>query len=193
MHAQPEEGARVALRTAWAALGGAPGRGAGVELHQPERLLASCYDVAALATGCVAAASLALAEWIELDDGSRRRAVRIDGAHAAAAFACERLLRTSDWELPAIWDPLAGDYRTADGFVRLHTNYSHHRDAVLVALDVPAERAAIARAVGSRASDEVERAVVAAGGCAAAMRSEAEWATHPAGRAVAAEPLVHRR
>jgi hypothetical protein len=38
---------------------------------------------------------------------------------------------------------------------------------------------------------DLETAIVAAGGCAAEMRSTHAWAGHPQGRAVAAEPLVH--
>ena len=31
-----------------------------------------------------------------------------------------------------MWDPIAGVYRTGDGrFVRLHTNFPHHRRAVV--------------------------------------------------------------
>ena len=41
-------------------------------------------------------------------------------------------------------------------------------------------------------ADELETAVVVAGGAAAALRSVADWDRHPQGRAVAAEPLVHR-
>jgi hypothetical protein len=40
-------------------------------------------------------------------------------------------------------------------------------------------------------ADDLEAAVVAAGGCAAAMRGLEAWATHPQGAAVAREPLVH--
>jgi crotonobetainyl-CoA:carnitine CoA-transferase CaiB-like acyl-CoA transferase len=41
-------------------------------------------------------------------------------------------------------------------------------------------------------SEALETAVVENGGCAAAMRSAAAWATHPQGRAVSQEPLVHQ-
>ena len=39
-------------------------------------------------------------------------------------------------------------------------------------------------------ADELEVAVVEAGGCAAAMRSLEEWAYHPQRQAIAAEPLI---
>jgi hypothetical protein len=40
-------------------------------------------------------------------------------------------------------------------------------------------------------ADALETAVVAAGGCAGAMRSLADWVAHPQGQALQAEPLLH--
>ena len=57
-------------------------------------------------------------------------------------------------------------------------------------LGVAADRETVARAVATWRADELEAAVVAAGGCAAAMRAAADWAAHPQGAAVAAEPLI---
>ncbi len=71
---------------------------------------------------------------------------------------------------------VAGDYRAADGWIRLHTNAPHHRDAALAVLGTPPEREAVAAAVRQWSADDLEGAVVAAGGCAAAMRSAEAWA-----------------
>lgn len=76
-------------------------------------------------------------------------------------------------------------WRTADGWVRLHANYPHHHRALLRALG-PDPAATMAM----RTSVEVEDAVVAAGGVAAAVRTTPEWLAHPAGAAVAAQPLL---
>ncbi len=48
----------------------------------------------------------------------------------------------------------------------------------------------VARAVAQGRGDALEAAVVEHGGCAAVMRTEDEWARHPQGRAVRAEPLM---
>jgi crotonobetainyl-CoA:carnitine CoA-transferase CaiB-like acyl-CoA transferase len=101
--------------------------------------------------------------------------------HAAVAFRSERHLRI-DGEAPAFWDPLTGDYPAADGVVRLHCNYPAHRAAAMTVL--PAER------IRQRPAVEVETAVHAAGGAAAALRTPEQWRDHPQGRAVAAEPLI---
>ncbi len=92
--------------------------------------------------------------------------------------------------MPSVWDPIAGDYEASDGWIRLHTNAPHHRAAALAALGVEGDKAAVAAAVRRWRADDLETAVVMRGGCAATMRSLADWAAHPQGRAVATEPLL---
>jgi crotonobetainyl-CoA:carnitine CoA-transferase CaiB-like acyl-CoA transferase len=92
--------------------------------------------------------------------------------------------------MPAAWDAIAGDYRSGDGWIRLHTNAPHHRAAALSVLGCAGDRAQVAQAVETWSAEELESAIVAAGGCAAAMRSIEAWAQHPQGKAVAAEPLI---
>ena len=158
----PARAAADALATLSAALGDR--QPTVIDLRVPRRPLPSAFDVTAMATAAVAAATSAVASWLELHEG-RRRAVVIDGLHVAAAFASERHLTPRGWTLPSPWDPFAGDYPAADGFVRLHTNYSYHRDAALRALGVSPDRDALARAVAVRSRVEVEEAVVAAPRC----------------------------
>ncbi|MGX7706504.1 CoA transferase [Methylobacterium sp. Gmos1] len=149
--------------------------------------LPSVYPVSDLAAASVAAAGLALAELVEARFG-RQPGVTVD--RRLAAFWFSRSLHPQGWELPPLWDPVAGDYRTADGWIRLHTNAPHHRDAALAVLGTAPEREVVGRAVAAWRADDLEAAVVAAGGCAAAMRPAAAWAAHPQGAAVAREPLV---
>jgi crotonobetainyl-CoA:carnitine CoA-transferase CaiB-like acyl-CoA transferase len=108
----------------------------------------------------------------------------VDIGHAAEAFRSERHTRVVGEEPRPLWAPLSGDYRAADGWVRLHANYPHHAAAIRAVLgDDPAPAVARRRAV------EVEEAVLAAGGAAAAMRTREDWLAGP-GTAVRAEPLV---
>ncbi len=94
------------------------------------------------------------------------------------------------WEMPSLWDAIAGDYRTSDGWIRLHTNLPHHQRAALAVLGVNPDRDAVAQAVRTRAASDLETDIVATGGVAAAMRGRTEWQDHPQGRAVAREPLI---
>ena len=147
--------------------------------------LPSAFSVTDLAAATIGAAGLAVAELA----GDGAGAVRVDRRLASAWF-----LLTIDpigWQLPPLWDAVAGDYRAADGWIRLHTNAPHHRRAALGVLRCTEDRAAVAKVVEGWTAAELESAVVDAGGCAAEMRTAAEWSAHAQGAAVAAEPLVH--
>ncbi|MDP4003996.1 CoA transferase [Methylobacterium sp. NEAU K] len=145
--------------------------------------LPSAFRVSDLAAGTVAAAALALAEVAGVDGP-----VKVDRRLASFWFATA--LRPEGWRVPAPWDPVAGDYRARDGWIRLHTNAPHHRAAAERVLGSQADRAGMGRAVAGWAKAELEAAILAEGGCAAEMRGLDDWAAHPQGRAVAAEPLV---
>lgn len=177
------------LQILWTALGGAPGRADAVTFTG-EGELPSCFPVSDFAAATIAAAALAAGEAAS-PQGSAPRPVAVDRRLASLWFGFT--VRPEGWTMPGPWDPIAGDYPTADGWIRLHTNAPHHRAAALSVLGCPAEKNAVAGAVALWRADELEGAVVAQGGCAAAMRTLDAWRQHPQGQAVAAEPLVHHR
>ncbi|MCQ0972001.1 CoA transferase [Paracoccus sp. TK19116] len=94
------------------------------------------------------------------------------------------------WTLPSKWDPYANDYRTTDGWIRLHTNAEHHLAAARRVLGMPATPEAAGRAIARWDGEELETAIVEAGGCAARLRTREDWDAHPQGRAVSEEPIV---
>ena len=176
----------------WRDAGGDDAARPPLALSGPQHVLPSAFAVTTLATASVALATLAAAELHAARAGESPRGVHVDRAHAALAFRRELYATPSGWEMPPLWDPIAGDYAARDGWIRLHTNYAHHRDAVLRVLGTAPERDAVAAAVARRERDALEQDVVDAGGCAAAMRDLGAWRAHPQGRAVAAEPLLAR-
>ncbi len=180
--------AGAASTAIWDALGGAPASATVVRTNGVGDL-PSAFAVSDLAAASVGAACLAVAELVAERHG-RMPVATVDRRLASLWFASS--IRPQGWELPPMWDAVAGDYAAADGWIKLHTNAPHHRAAALAVLGVPAEPEAVARAVLGWRAEALEDAVVGAGGCAAAMRSAAEWAAHPQGRAVGAEPPVLR-
>ncbi|MFV1442903.1 MULTISPECIES: CoA transferase [unclassified Phaeobacter] len=149
----------------------------------------SCYAVSELANRSLAAVGVALAELMTaMNLDTEDLAVTVDQRRAALWFRYS--FRPMGWEMPNLWDPLAGDYRTADGWIRLHTNLPHHRDAALTTLGCQPTPEAVRDAVASRSADTLEQAIVGAGGVAAAMRSHADWQAHQQGQAVGSEPLI---
>jgi crotonobetainyl-CoA:carnitine CoA-transferase CaiB-like acyl-CoA transferase len=180
-----DRSARRFLASAWQSLGGSADGLDSIGFSSGGSL-PSAFPVTDLASAAVAGAALAVAELAGLP-GGRRPAVTVD--RRLASFWFRWSLRPIGWKLPNPWDAVGGDYRTADGWIRIHANAPRHRAAALRVLG--ADPGEVERAVLGRRKTELERAIIDAGGCAAEMRSVEEWATHPQGRAVAQEPLVH--
>ncbi len=164
-----------------------------VTLSGPEGFLPSVFDVTGLATASVAAAGLAAAQLLAARTGRAVAPVGVDRRAASLAFGSEALFAPLGWERPPLWDPIAGVYPTADGsFIRLHTNYAHHRAAAERALGLAGEvtREQAAAAVRTWDGVELETAVVGEGGCAAVMHDRDTWLASPAGAASADEPIL---
>ncbi|MFE6531124.1 CoA transferase [Streptomyces rochei] len=182
----------------WSVLGGDAALTARVARAARPEVLEARLPVRALASACVGACALAAAEL-----AARRAApggvpaVRVDDGAVAAAFTSERHLRIGGRE-PVSFAPLSRLWRTADGWVRTHANYPHHRARLLAALGLArdTEDARAVDAVGSLLAGlparSVEETVYAAGGAAVALRTPEEWASSEQGRAVAGRPLVER-
>lgn len=153
--------------------------------------LPSVFETTAFAAASVAATGLALDGLCRAQGRAATSgpSVQVDRRLASLWFSTS--VRPQGWTLPPAWDAVAGDYRCADGWIRLHTNAPHHRRAALAVLQAEGEREAVARAVAAWPADALEAAMVAQGGCAAVMRSWAQWQLHPQGQAVLAEPLLH--
>ena len=179
------------VTTFWEACQGSPAE-RDLARFRGQGLLRSVFPVDAFASASIATAGVAVA--------TLRRQMGVPAAAAMPAVVVDRRLaslwfgmsvRPQGWELPPIWDAVAGDYRARDGWIRLHTNAAHHRAAALAVLQVAPERAAVAQAVQQWQAQDLETAVVARGGCAGAMHSWLQWQQHPQGRAVLQEPLLH--
>ncbi|WP_443044855.1 CoA transferase [Streptomyces sp. NBC_00343] len=182
------------IKMAWAALGGDPALVSRVSTVARQRALEARLPVRELARACVGACALAAAEL-----GARRAGlaevprVRVDDGAVATAFVSERHLLV-DGRAPVGFAPLSRFWRTADGWVRTHANYPHHRARLLDALKLPGDASVedVAEALAERSAPEVEETVYGAGGLAVALRTAEEWAAHAQGVAVARRPLVER-
>lgn len=152
--------------------------------------LPSTFAVTDLAAASIGAAGQAVAQLIQLQTG-RLPSVSVDRRLASLWFSSS--IRPVGWQVPPLWDPVAGDYASTDGWIRLHTNAPHHRAAVERVLGRVADRAEMATKVATWSAADLEQAIVDAGGCAAQMRSWQAWQQHPQGLAVNAEELIQRQ
>ncbi|WP_370411534.1 CoA transferase [Streptomyces fradiae] len=178
---------RTGTELLWAELGGDPALLDRVAYGGPSGLLPARLPVMDLARATVAVAGLAAVERAGLPGP-----VRVDDGAVATAFVSERHLRV-DGRAPVNFAPLSRFWRAADGWVRTHANYPHHKAALLGALGRSDDSVdGVAGAIGERKAVEVETAVYAAGGLAVALRTPEEWAAHEQGREVAARPLLTR-
>lgn len=127
-----------------------------------------------LARAAVGVCSLAAAELLAVRTGGDLPDVRVDEGSVAVAFASERHLRVDGRQIP-LFAPLSRFWPTADGWVRTHANYPHHRARLLSALGLPDTGddddlvARLSAAVRERRAFDVQETVYAAGGLAVAL------------------------
>lgn len=158
------------------------------QLTGADPVLPSSFAVGAAAQATIAAAALAACE-LGHQRGVPRQQVAVDMAHAA--LECTGWF-SLDGRVPDLWDAFSGLYRCADGHVRIHANFKHHREGALQLLGLDAATATRADAEQAlmrwRAID-FETAAAERGLVATALRRFADWDATPQGRAIAAQPL----
>jgi crotonobetainyl-CoA:carnitine CoA-transferase CaiB-like acyl-CoA transferase len=178
------------LSEIWTSAGGEASALETVRLTGEEPQLPSSFRVAAAAQVSVAAAGLAAAQIWKLRSGHSQD-VAVDMRHAVVECRSERYLRVDDKPPPPAWDKIAGVYKTGDQrFVRLHTNFPHHRDAVCKVLGCRAERDAVQAALLQWDGEAFETEAYESGGVVALMRSHQEWSATPQAKALAELPLI---
>ena len=178
------------LSDIWASAGGEAAALGALTLTGEEPQLPSSFRVAAAAQVSVAATGLAATEIWKLRSGQAQD-VAVDMRHATVECRSERYLRVDDKPPPPAWDAIAGVYRTRDQrFVRLHTNFRHHRDAVCKVLNCKPERDDVQAALMQWDGEAFETAAYAGGCVVALMRSHDEWSATPHARALAELPLI---
>ena len=181
---------REILSDIWTSTGGDAALLETVTLSGEESQLPSSFRVAAAAQASIAATGLAAAQIWQMRSG-QSQGVAVDMRHAVVECRSERYLRVDGKPPPPAWDVIAGVYRTRDArFVRLHTNFPHHRAAVCQVLNCTPERDAVQGALMQWDAEPFETAAYAAGGVVAMMRSHQEWSALPQAAALAGLPLV---
>ena len=153
-------------------------------------LLPTPFKITETVSAALAAVGLAVADLWELRTG-RRQHLSIDTGHATASLRSTKYLRLDGAKVRTERNDVMGMYPARNGrWSYLHCNFPNHRAAALKVLNVPEERSAVAKAVANWDALELEEAIIAAGGAGGMVRSTAEWAQHPQGRAVASLPLM---
>ena len=170
--------------------GGLPAQALGYAvLTGSDPVFPSSFAVGTAAQASIAAAAMAACELGHVR-GQNRQQVAVDMTHAA--LECTGWFSV-DGRVPALWDQFSGLYACADGWVRIHTNFAHHRDGALRLMGLApdtATRADAEQAMRAWHVAEFEQTAADAGLVVAALRSFDDWDAHPQGLALAALPLM---
>ncbi|GGY23370.1 CoA transferase [Paludibacterium paludis] len=180
---------RSALATLWRSTGLDERALDHVNLTGDGQSLPSSFAVGCAAQASIAASALAAAHLWQLRGGAWQT-VSVDRRAAEAEFRSERYLRVDGSAPPDPWDALAGLYRCGDGrWVRLHTNFPHHRQGLLDLLGCGGDREDVAAALRGWRAAAVEDALAERGLVGSMVRSFDEWDAHPQARALADLPV----
>src|SRR3979411_1104188 len=153
-------------------------------------VLPTPFRIGAAGAATLAASGLAATELSQVRTGRRKR-VQVDLRQATAALRSGPYLQLAGTDVSSERNTIMGFYPTRDGrWSYLHCNFPNHRAAALRVLGVAEDREAVARAVATWNALDLEEAIIAAKGAGGMARTQAEWARHPQGVAVAALPLM---
>lgn len=135
-------------------------------------------------------------------DNNKAAEVVLEPRLLAAAIRQDRYL-LRDGKQIKLWNQVSGLYKVGDGrHIQLHCNFEKHCSAALKVLGIPGRKESMSKKDdGLRSSVqaailkrnnvfELEEEMVAAGACAAAVRTPQEWNRHPQREHVANLPVV---
>ncbi|KAH9950632.1 CoA-transferase family III [Amylocystis lapponica] len=157
----------------------------------PDPAVNSSFKLGTAAQTSIGLSGLAAAEFHRLRTGVKQT-VTVDARHAVLEFKSEAWY-TINGELPEdrLFDNIAGLYKTKDGsYVRLHTNFPHHRQGILDILQCEPTKAAVASALLQWNAVDLETVASARKMVATALRSFDQWDQHPQAKALASTPPV---
>ncbi|KAG2130657.1 CoA-transferase family III [Suillus bovinus] len=155
----------------------------------PDTAINSSFKLGSAAQTSIGLSGLAAAYILYLRTGNMQD-VSVNARHAILDISSESWY-TVDGQMPtkSMQDYLAGIYRTKDNsFVRLHTNFPHHRQGILNILQCDPTREAVQAALLQWNAKDFEDEAVKQKMCVSAYRSFEEWDKHPHAAALRGTP-----
>nr|WP_296767179.1 CoA transferase [Rhodococcus sp. (in: high G+C Gram-positive bacteria)] len=152
-------------------------------------LLAARLPVSSLAAGSIAALAAAI-DRLTVEARPKKTPWSLAPERITASFSGDRMMRIGGAPVEGFAE-LSGFFPCADGWIRTHANYPHHRAALTSALDLDPGIGAVpfAARVATMTGREVEERCWSGSAIAVRVRSEAEWASEQ-GAASDMDPLV---
>src|SRR5271154_6533911 len=183
--------AHDALRTILPVAGWPEERARTVEITGgADPVLPTPFRIGAAGAAALAATGLAAADLWELRTG-RRQEVAVDLRQAVASLRSGHYLQVNGANVRSERNAVMGMYPAKNGRWRyIHANFPNHRAAALKVLGCAEDKEEVRKAVSKWDALELEEAIIAAKGAGGMVRSMAEWAEHPQGKAIAALPVM---
>ncbi|OED40045.1 carnitine dehydratase [Chromatiales bacterium (ex Bugula neritina AB1)] len=186
----PSESSSTLLQSLWSEHKLPQDTIAHIRLTGTDFRLPSSFAVSTIAQSTIAAAA-GIAIEMGYHRSGHRQHTTIDSLDAS--MECSAFYRLNG-KTPPQWAELSGLYQTADGFIRVHANFDHHRDIALEVLGLPAgtatNRDQTAARIQQWKTQDLDDAISNANGVCSSYRSFDEWDAHLQARALAALPLV---
>lgn len=145
---------------------------AAAAVHGGGRYWSGPLDVQRLAVSGVGLA-VAGAQQLARGLGHRDSVITARLPEVIAAFGSVSHLRLDEQPLPG-FAPCSGFFPVADGWLRTHANYPHHRERLFRALDITHDDA-LAPALARLTGEQAESRIVAECGIAARVATEQQW------------------
>ncbi|TBU46267.1 CoA-transferase family III [Dichomitus squalens] len=158
----------------------------------PDPAVDSTFKLATAAQTSIGLAGLAAAHFHQLRTGAEQ-VVSVDARHAVIEFKSEVYyeIEGQPKKTSSIFDGLAGVYRTKDNnYVRIHTNFPHHKQGILDILQCAPTRESVQEALLGWNSVDFETEASSRKMCATALRSFEQWDAHPHAKALTDTPPV---
>ena len=153
-------------------------------------VLPSSFAVTAAAQASIAVAA-AMASVIAYKRTGKYLHVAVNSIDAA--MECTGAFKVNG-VIPPQFAPLSGLYQTSDGYIRMHANFDHHRDIILntvgLATGTNTSRAEAEEKIKTWETDELDQAIMQAGGACAALRTFEQWDSHPQANHLKQLPLI---
>jgi len=183
--------AHDALRTILPVAGWPEERARSVEITGgADPVLPTPFRIGETSAAALAATGLAAADLWELRTG-RKQEVAVDLRQATASLRSGHYLKMENTDVSRERNPVMGMYPAKNGrWSYIHANFPNHRAAALSVLGCAEEGEEVKKAVAKWDALELEEAIIAAKGAGGMVRSMAEWAEHPQGKAIAALPVM---
>jgi crotonobetainyl-CoA:carnitine CoA-transferase CaiB-like acyl-CoA transferase len=173
-----------------------PGPTERLDQEGSDPVLPTRYPLGEISAQVMTAIGIAVNDLWELKTG-RRQDLGIRVEHAAAILRSYMYLSLAGDDTQSVASrpggarSISNPLPTKDGRYFLpHMGLPHLAQRVLSVLDCKLDAAAVTEAVASWDALDLENAIAGANACGAMVRSAAEWAEHPHGRALVQKPVI---